>query len=128
MVVPLMGGWKVCHKKSGKQGISQTVQRVSFSGAESSIGAKEDFPGVLSKCACKKGKSCPVIPQVFLASGRSVSRAEDSSQTNSVRIPFLVEASAGPFVTRPPGAFDGSDVIEAGFVPSHLRLSTVLLI
>jgi len=110
MLLPLMGGWKVCPKKAKKQGFSLTSQLILPAEAVSPAGTNGDSLDSNGKpqCACKKGKPCPGIPQVILASGRSLSRVEQSPEKNTSQLSGLGNPCTSLFAAGPPGACDTS--------------------
>jgi hypothetical protein len=130
MALPLMGGWKVCPKKAKKQGIIQTSRLILPAEAVSSPGANGDSLDNKGKprCACKKGKSCPGIPQVILASGRSLSRVEQSPDKNTTQSSCLGNPCTSLFAAGPPGGCDTPGFRNVQVLLSELHLTTVLLI
>lgn len=128
LMLPLVGGWKPCNKKAGKEGIIPIAQSIIKAELDSSISSTEDSIRGASKCACKKGKSCPGIPRVFLASLRNVSRAEQLAKKNSVHCFSLGYPRTSVSANSPPCAFNATDFRKGKSVRAEILLTTVLII
>ncbi len=99
MLVPATGGATVCTKKARHHGDVGPLPGIVAGGAESSSVMTRTVSGSGPECACKKAKSCPVMPKRFVVSPRASSQVELSFEKNSLRVCGLGNSAADVFAS-----------------------------